>query len=251
MASLRALLVGESWITNSTHYKGWDQFSSVTYHSGADDLLAALRSAGIEIDYMPGHEAPSAFPMSLEDLSRYQVVMLSDIGANTLLLHPDVWLHGKRTPNRLKLLREFVSKGGGLAMIGGYYSFAGLQGGARYNRTPVEDALPVTISPYDDRVEDPEGTDITIALPDHPVVAGIEGPLPYLLGYNRIEPRPDAEVIAGVGEDPLLVTGTYGEGRSLAWASDIGPHWCPTEFVAHPAYARLWTQAVRWLAREI
>jgi len=248
MESLRVLLVGESWVTNSTHYKGWDQFSSVTYHSGADDLLRALRTAGIETDYMPGHDAPANFPLSIEELSRYDVVMLSDIGANTLLLHPDVWLHGKRTPNRLKLIREFVRTGGGLAMVGGYYSFAGLNAGARYGRTPVEEALPVTISPYDDRLEDPEGTDVVLLEPEHPIVHGIDGGWPYLLGYNQVEPKPGATVIARAGDDPLLVAGTFGEGRSLAWTSDIGPHWCPAEFVAWPGYARLWEQAVRWLA---
>ena len=42
-------------------------------------------------------------------------------------------------------------------MIGGYYSFQGINGGARYHRTPVEEVLPVECLPYDDRVEVPEG----------------------------------------------------------------------------------------------
>ena len=28
MAAIRALLAGESWVSNSTHFKGWDFFSS-------------------------------------------------------------------------------------------------------------------------------------------------------------------------------------------------------------------------------
>ena len=36
-------------------------------------------------------------------------------------------------------------------MVGGYYSFQGINGGARYHGTPVEEALPVEILPYDDR----------------------------------------------------------------------------------------------------
>ena len=248
MATTNVLLVGESWITNATHYKGWDQFSSVTYHSGAADLLSALRTGGINAEYLPGHAAPSDFPMTLEGLQKYDVIMLSDIGSNTLLLHPDTWLHGKRTPNRLKLLRQFTESGGGLAMIGGYYSFAGLQAGARYGGTPVEEALPVTISPFDDRMEDPEGSPITLHHPSHPILSGIEGEWPYLLGYNRVAPRPESQVLATVGADPLLVVGSYGAGRSLAWTSDVGPHWCPSEFVQWPGYARLFQQAVRWLA---
>ena len=42
-------------------------------------------------------------------------------------------------------------------MVGGYYSFQGINAGARYRGTPVEDVLPVTILPWDDRVEVPEG----------------------------------------------------------------------------------------------
>jgi uncharacterized membrane protein len=41
-------------------------------------------------------------------------------------------------------------------MIGGYLSFAGIQGKTRYHDTPVETALAVTISPHDDRAERPE-----------------------------------------------------------------------------------------------
>ncbi len=250
MSTPRLLLVGESWITNATHYKGWDQFSTVTYHSGAGDLLKALRDAGITADYLPGHDAPANFPMTLQQLQQYDAVMLSDIGSNTLLLHPDTWLHGKRTPNRLKVLREFTAAGGGLAMIGGYYSFAGLHAGARYGGTPVEEALPVTIALHDDRAEDPEGSAITVHHPDHPILSGIEGEWPYLLGYNKVTPRNNATVLASVGDDPLLVVGEYGHGRTLAWTSDIGPHWCPTEFVEWEGYAQLFRQAVCWLARH-
>jgi len=250
MTSPRLLLVGESWITSATHYKGWDQFGTVTYHSGAGDLLKALRDAGIVVEYLPGHDAPANFPMTLPELQKYDVIMLSDIGSNTLLLHPDTWLHGKRTPNRLKLLREFTEAGGGLSMIGGYYSFAGLHAGARYGGTPVEDALPVTISPTDDRMEDPEGSPIVVHQPSHPILAGIEGEWPHLLGYNKVTPRSGSEVLASVGGDPLLVVGRYGNGRTLAWTSDIGPHWCPTEFVEWPGYAQLFRQAVRWLSQK-
>ena len=42
-------------------------------------------------------------------------------------------------------------------MVGGYYSFQGINGGARYHGTPVEEVLPVEILPYDDRIEVPEG----------------------------------------------------------------------------------------------
>jgi uncharacterized membrane protein len=40
----------------------------------------------------------------MEDLKKYDVVILSDLGANTLLLHPDTWLQAKSVPNRLSLI---------------------------------------------------------------------------------------------------------------------------------------------------
>ena len=52
------------------------------------------------------------------------------------------------------------------------------------------------------------------------------------------------------GGKPLLVAGAFGKGRSLAWTSDIGPHWLPNEFVEWQGYARLWRQMLNWLAKR-
>ena len=95
MSRKKVLLVGESWMSAATHYKGFDQFGSVTFHLGAEPLVAALRDSPFELTYMPSHEAAEAFPFTLEALGDYKAILLSDIGANTLLLPPAVWLHGK------------------------------------------------------------------------------------------------------------------------------------------------------------
>jgi uncharacterized membrane protein len=251
----KVLLAGESWVTSTTEYKGWDQFGSVTYHLGADHLVEALRDSPYELVYMPAHLAQRDFPQDMEALGRYAAVILSDIGSNTLLLHPDTWLNSKPTPNRLKLLREYVRGGGALIMMGGYYSFQGINGGARYHKTPVEEVLPVTILPYDDRVEVPEGfkPEIVAGEGDHPILRGLSSDWPVLLGYNEVQLKQDegvhllARTPADVGGHPLLVTGVYGEGRTLAWTSDVGPHWLPDEFARWKGYARLWKQALDWL----
>lgn len=248
MSNLRVLLAGESWISNSTHFKGWDFFSSTAYDTGIAYLQKALVSAGIEFTHLPNHLADTHFPNTAEGLAGYEVIILSDIGSNTLLLHPDTWLRGKSTPNRLRLLKEWVTQGGGLAMCGGYYSFAGIYGAARYHRTPVEEVLPVSISAYDDRVETPEGTETEVVAPEHPILAGMPSPWPVLLGFNEITLKPGAQLLAKVGDYPLLAVQTAGQGRTLAWASDIGPHWCPEPFATWDGYARLWVQAVEWLA---
>jgi uncharacterized membrane protein len=243
----RVLIVGESWVTNATHYKGFDQFTSTTFESGVAPLKEALEGEGHVVSWMPAHEASEGFPLRREGLSETDVLILSDIGANTLLLHPDTWLRGKPTPNRLKLIREWTRDGGALVMCGGYYSFQGINAGAFYHRTSIEEVLPVNISPYDDRVEVPEGANAEVLEPRHPILDALVGEWPILLGYNRVEASSDSQVLARVNGDPLLVVGEPGSGKTLAWTSDIGPHWCPEPFASWEGYSRLWNQAVSWL----
>lgn len=248
----RILLAGESWVSAATHFKGFDQFGSVTFHLGAEPLVAALSEAW-DVRYMPAHECATAFPLTLEGLREYAVVILSDLGANTLLLHPDVWLHGRPVANRVKLLGEYVASGGGLAMIGGYFSFQGINGAARWRGTAVEDALPVSMLPVDDRVETPEGFSAVIEDAEHPILEGLAGETwPLLLGLNETTLKPGARLLASApaeqGGHPLLATAEHGEGRTLAWTSDLGPHWAPQPFVDWPGYGRLWNQSARWLA---
>lgn len=250
----KVLLVGESWVSSATHYKGFDQFGSVTFHLGAEPLVKALAGSDFELTYMPAHEAVEKFPYEIAGLDAYDVIILSDIGANSLLLPPDVWLHSRTVPNRLKLIKAWVEKGGALLMVGGYFSFQGIDGKARWRRTPVEDVLPVTCLPYDDRVEIPEGTTADIVQPDHPVMAGLSGDWPVLLGVNEVEVRSGAEVIARLPHDqgghPLLVLGTAGKGRTAAWTSDIGPHWLSPSFCEWEGYGRLWKNILGWLTKN-
>ena len=89
MAKKNVLLVGESWVSAASHTKGWDSFSSVTFHLGAEPLVAALRDSAFALTYMKAHEAATEFPLNMDGLSGYDAIILSDIGANTLLLHPD------------------------------------------------------------------------------------------------------------------------------------------------------------------
>ncbi len=250
----KVLLVGESWVSSATHYKGFDQFGSVTFHLGAEPLVKVLAGSEFELTYMPAHEAVEKFPYEMAGLDIYDVVILSDIGANSLLLPPDVWLHSRTVPNRLKLIKAWVEKGGALLMVGGYFSFQGIDGKARWRRTPVEDVLPVTCLPYDDRIEIPEGTTADVLKPQHPVMAGLSGKWPLLLGVNEVEVRDGAEVIARLPQDqgghPLLVLGTSGQGRTAAWTSDIGPHWLSPAFCEWEGYGKLWKNILGWLTKN-
>ena len=194
---------------------------------------------------MPNHVAAEEFPYEVDELARWDVVLLSDIGSNTLLIPPATFARFEPRPNRLAALRDWVRGGGGLGMIGGYLSFGGIEGKANYGRTPLADALPVEIETGDDRVETPEDPAPRVVA-DHAVVDGLPREWPPLLGYQRLGPR--GTVLATVNGDPLLVVGAVADGRALAYASDIGPHWAPPAFLEWDGYARLWDQAVRWLA---
>lgn len=246
MGQLRVLLAGETWITVATHYKGWDCFTSTTFHDGAEAFKEALRRNGCEVEHLPGHLVPLHFPSSLRTLSTYNIVILSDIGANSLLLHNDTWLRGFPTPNRLELLAEYVLEGGNLIMVGGYMSFQGIQARAAYKGTPVEDVLPVEIFAFDDRRECPEGVKPQIG-PDFSMLKGAPKDMPRVLGYNRTRIKDSAYLVYKVKDDPLLAIRSAGKGKSVAWTSDIGPHWCPEEFLRWPGYHELWGAILRWL----
>ena len=101
----------------------------------------------------------------------------------------------------------------------------------------------------DDRVEEPAGL-APVVVEDHEVLAGIDGPWPDLLGYNRVRADPDAAVLVTVGSDPLVVVGQADAGRCVAFTSDCAPHWAPPPFVEWEHYDRLWSQLVGWAARS-
>ncbi len=247
---MRVLLCGESWVTHSLHIKGVDSFTTSSYVEGASQLRAALAAAGIDAEYLPGHLVPGQFPGSADELAHYDAIILSDIGANSLLLSPDTFERSAVAPNRLEAIERYVRGGGGLLMIGGYLSFAGIEGKARYHRTPVEDALPVTIGETDDRAEAPQGVVPAVIRPDHPVLAGLPATWPALLGYNRVTAKPTAAVVVSCADDPLIACGEYHGGRGAVFTSDCAPHWGPPAFMDWPGYAKLWVNLVSWLARQ-
>lgn len=241
----RILLAGESWVSQTTHYKGFDSFSSVVFERGADAFIAAAAREGLQVEQLYAHDVPERFPSTLEELAGYDAVILSDIGANSFLLPPVTWLGGRPAPNRLQLLAEYVRGGGGLMMAGGYLSFQGFQARANFARTPIVDVLPVTMLDFDDRVEAPQGVRPKAV---GPLAAALDETVPDLLGYNRVLAKPDAVVHATVDADVLIASLEVGRGRSLVWTSDIGPHWCPTPFLEWPGFTALVGALLRWVA---
>lgn len=248
MSNKKILLVGESWEIFSVHKKGFDSFFTNKYEEAADQLIDALQENGFEVDYLTNQKAAYEFPNDLEEINKYNVVILSDIGSNTLLLHPDTFEKSIPTTNRLKLLKKYVENGGGFLMIGGYLSFQGIEAKAQYKDTPVEEILPVNLQETDDRKEKPEGINPKI-VKQHPVVDGLDEKWPMLLGYNDLSSKPNSKVLVSWEEDPILTIHKYKNGRTAAFASDCAPHWGSPEFVEWNHYNKFWGQLISWLSQ--
>jgi len=245
----KILIVGETWITHSVHTKGFDSFSTAHFGEGYSYLKKALEGGDFDVDVIENHVAATDFPDNVEALRKYSTIILSDIGANTLLLTPPTWRQSQIVPNRLQVIADYVDAGGGLIMVGGYLTFMGIEAKGFWKDTPVEKCLPVTMMATDDRREHPQGVTALTVDGSHPVLSGVTGEWPKLLGYNRVFVRDDAKLLATIEGDPLLAVGTCGEGRAAVFTSDCSPHWCPHDFIDWPGYAAMWRNLCGWTSQ--
>ena len=245
----RVLFIGETWVKTITHIKGWDSFVTNHYEDSSHFLRRAVESGGFSVDHIPAHEIARSFPKVQDELMRYNVIILSDIGSNSFLLTDNVFVYGNSEQNRLEMMRDFVLQGRGLLMVGGYMSFTGIDGKARYNTTPLMEILPVKMQNYDDRAERSEGFSPTTVNEEHEVMKGLEKPWPAFLGYNRLSEKEGADILMKVGEDDIfLAVQQAGRGRTAAFASDCCPHWGTAEFVQWKSYQKFWVNLVSYLS---
>ncbi|MEF2979393.1 glutamine amidotransferase [Subtercola sp. YIM 133946] len=246
----RVLLLGESWFVYSVHQKGFDAFYTSEFTLGGAEFVAALRAAGHEVTHVPAHEITLRVPSTSEELAAIaDVIVISDVGANTFQVPPGTFVHSTPEPDRSEAVRGFVENGGGLLMVGGYLTFSGIDAKARWGRSPLAPALAVTVLDRDDRVElsagaHPQATGV------HEITDGLGGEWPALLGLNEVEAKPSASVLAECAGHPLLVIDSYGAGRTGAFTSDIAPHWAPPPFMQWQGFGVLFDRTVRWLAGE-
>jgi len=244
------VLLGPNIVASSFYYetKGYE------VHIWCQPVLDELNaSSDITVEHMTNWRALSEFPETPEEIAaKYDVVVLSDIEQEVLVLYPwERFRDSPMGPNRLVSICEYVRNGGGLAMIGGWESFTGRRGIGDWGNIPVEEALPIKcLDANDDRHEYPQGVHIETVMPGHPILKGIHWETcPVFTGYNRIIAKPDAKILAQVKEfgDPFLVVQKFGKGRSMAFASDISPHW-GAGFQRWESYGKFFVQAVRWLS---
>ena len=79
-----------------------------------------------------------------------------------------------------------------------------------------------------------------------PILRGIEGGYPELLGYNGTTAKPAAQtVFVTARDDPLLAQWQYGLGRSVAWTSDTTGKWAK-DWLPWPSFTKFFSQMVGW-----
>lgn len=242
----KILIVGESVFKIYTHYKGFAAYETGYITMSLEPFIDRFGGTGLEIDFMPNHEVSLKFPFSIAEMDHWDAIVISDAPADSFLLAPDT-LAGKVMPNRLRLLCDWVKGGRGFAMIGGWMSFGGFHGKAHWAFSPITDLVPAGILPHDDRVEVPEGV-VPILKGDHPILRGLPDAWPDFLGYNRLMAPTGETLLSFPNGDPLLVTGSYGAGRTAVFTSDILPHWGSPRFLDWSGYLPFWTNFFYWVA---
>jgi uncharacterized membrane protein/uncharacterized protein YegL len=79
-----------------------------------------------------------------------------------------------------------------------------------------------------------------------PILRGIEGGMPRLLGYNGTTAKPAAQtVLVSARDDPVLAQWQYGLGRAVAWTSDSTGRWA-RNWIPWDGFSRFFSQMVGW-----
>jgi uncharacterized membrane protein len=188
-------------------------------------------------------------------LEEADVLVFSDVEAKCFQLDPSFFDRERfgdeplTFPDRVRLTVEAARRGTHVVFLGGWLSFSGEMGKAGWGRTGLDEILPVECHNHEDLRENTEGFTPEAVLPEHPLLEGIDlDDVPPILGYNEVEPGPESTVLARWREtgDPMLVVGSEGEGKTLAYTSDPAPHW-GCNFVHWDGYDRFWENALEWL----
>lgn len=188
-------------------------------------------------------------------LQESDALIISDVEAKCFHLYPSFFDRARRDhkivtfPDRIQVIKEWIYNGGGMMMLGGWLSFSGVQSRSGWGRSVLQEALPVNCLLIEDLVESSAGFTAEVVKPDHPVVKGLAWEsFPPIFGYNEVTVKNEEEVIVRVKETghPLVVAGTYGQGRVLTYMSDPAPHW-GINFELWESYNDFWLQAYNWI----
>jgi len=211
-------------------------------------LLHPGMSPGSGRDYLP------AFPSSKEQLSKFDVVFLGDVGLNG----------NELTTADLAGIRALVEQqGSGLVFLPGARGRE-----LTLSSTPVGDLLPIEFdetkpegnaTASESRIlltSEGKGHLLTMLAPDEATNASIWKNLPGFYWSAAVKKsRPGAEVLAvhsiirnESGHTPILVTRPFGNGKVLFMGTDGAWRW--RRGVEDKYHYRFWGQVVRWMAHQ-
>ncbi|MFP4365934.1 MAG: glutamine amidotransferase [Bacteroidales bacterium] len=251
-----AVLMGPMFAESPFNY----EYKGIDIFNYGEWLVKALESDGRhEVLSLPSWEfykmAPGQYEQILED---YDLFIFSDIEAKNFQLAPSFFNREKMGkailtfPDRTRLTVEAVNSGKPAMFLGGWLSFSGETGKGGWGRTRLKEVLPVNCLKGDDLIESTEGFYADPVKNHSKFLDDIYmDSFPPILGYNQVLPREDCEVILNVKGtvDPLLATGQFGKGRTLAYMSDPAPHW-GCNFVYWEQYNDFWLKCVDMLLPE-
>lgn len=191
--------------------------------AGIGRLARPFETAGLDVIALPYGPVPA-------DLATPSVWVLSDLpfGAAEAF-------------GILERITAQVPARSGLIMLGGAYSFAGLNALGGWQDPRGAALLPVAPSPIADDTERPDGVRLVPTDACPPALARLIEDAPPFFGYNRVEPRPGTSTLLRFSDGAVaLVVSEPAPCRSVAFASDLLPHWGPaaTDWDGLPAFLK-------------
>ncbi|MBT3367693.1 MAG: hypothetical protein HN472_09930 [Nitrospina sp.] len=237
----------------------WDSryLREVLAHNPKVDLLSffILRNLGDDVEAPVSELSLIPFPSNLlfdDYLSSFDLVVFQNFKY-------DPFIDKKYLDN----IRKYVRNGGAFLMIGGDISF---QGGG-YSQTPIEEILPVSFrdnsKPFQDDAFQPV---LNEEFSRHPILRlekdlklnkNAWQSLPPLQGINMgLLPDKNAHVLAWYAngkELPLLVTGSFGKGRTALLATDSVWNWNFRSVGGGGSgryFQKFWNNVIDWLIAE-
>jgi hypothetical protein len=216
-------------------------------------LVSMLRTSENKI-YRQGISDPSeladGFPVRPEDLFGYAGIIIGSVDADYF------------TPLQQELLREYVDRrGGGVLFLGGRSSLSDGGWGASSMNELLPTFLPAGRNSFH---RNPATVELTATGVDSPITRLLDDPeknalrwkkLTYLADYEDPgTPKPGATVLAemnvGHRKLPLLITQSYGHGRTAVMATGGTWRWQMSEALGDPSHDLFWQQLLRWLVAD-
>jgi uncharacterized membrane protein len=217
------------------------------------EVVSMLRTSENKI-YRQGlsnpEELAQGFPVRAEDLFGYAGIIIGSVSADYF------------TPLQQELLREYVDRrGGGILFLGGNSSLS--DGG--WGASSLNALLPTFLPPGNHNFRRNAATvELTAAGIDSPITRLLDDPeknserwrkLTHLADYQDPgSPKPGAtdlvDMHAAHRTLPLLITQSYGHGRTAILATGGTWRWQMSEALGDPSHDLFWQQLLRWLVGE-